>query len=249
MLGTRLLRYVRNDPDDEYFNNLIGDRGDPLILFLVIDTGVQDDYPGSRYPSVGVIQKKRPPADHPGFQPSSWKGAPMWNVTKPAKELGHSVNEGSTSSEEGWGSDRASASLKRNAGQTTIIGPSIKMKGEISGSEDLVIDGRVEGKIDLKHHHLTVGPDGRIKADVDARHITIRGEVRGNIKGKELVEINKGGKVIGDIMTQKIVIDEGGFFTGGIQMGESQLTAKPTPSQKKQEPQPAQTTAENPVKV
>jgi|GEM_PF-6345250 len=125
--------------------------------------------------------------------------------------------------------------------QVTVIGPSIKMKGELTGSGDLVIEGRIEGQIYLKEHHLTVGPSGWVGADVTARRITVRGQIHGNVKGLERVEISAGGKVLGDIATPKILVEEGALFSGGIQMGEVLAAPKRGTATKKVEllPEPA----------
>ncbi|HET6371605.1 MAG TPA: polymer-forming cytoskeletal protein, partial [Nitrospiria bacterium] len=161
-----------------------------------------------------------------------------------------STDEGSSSAPDESRSSERRADLRRtNPGQSTLIGASIKIKGQISGNEDLIVDGVIEGKIDLKNHHLIVGPAGRVKADVSARRVTLRGEIRGNVKGHEMIHIDKTGKMIGDLVTPKIVIEEGALFTGGIQMGETQATEKHPSSSKKKESHAAGIVSENPVKA
>ena len=96
------------------------------------------------------------------------------------------------------------------------IGKSVLIKGELSGSEDLYLDGEVEGSIELKQHSLTVGPHGRVKANVHAREIIVHGKVEGNVRGDEKVELKKSSTLVGDIATQRIAIEEGAYFKGGI---------------------------------
>jgi len=96
------------------------------------------------------------------------------------------------------------------------IGRSIVLDGQISGSEDLFIDGEVSGKIDLKGNHLTVGPNGKVQADVKAGWITIQGFIKGNVQADQRVEIYKTGSVEGDLTTSTIRIEDGAVFRGTI---------------------------------
>ncbi|HTC93588.1 MAG TPA: polymer-forming cytoskeletal protein [Terriglobales bacterium] len=105
------------------------------------------------------------------------------------------------------------------------IGKSVLIKGELSGSEDLYLDGEVEGSVDLKQHSLTVGPHGRIRANIRAREVIVHGKVDGNIAGDEKVELKKSAVLSGDITTQRIMIEDGAFFKGAIDLlkdGKSQ---------------------------
>lgn len=96
------------------------------------------------------------------------------------------------------------------------IGKSVLVKGELSGSEDLYLDGEVEGSIELKDHSLVVGPHGRVRAHINARDVTVHGKVDGNVKGTERVELKKSAVLTGDIFTQRIIIEDGAFFKGAI---------------------------------
>ncbi len=96
------------------------------------------------------------------------------------------------------------------------IGKSLRLKGEITGSEDLLIDGEVEGAIELKENSLTVGPNGNVKADVSARAITVQGHLCGNVRAGEKIEISKTGSLEGDLSTARIVIEDGAVFRGSI---------------------------------
>jgi cytoskeletal protein CcmA (bactofilin family) len=105
------------------------------------------------------------------------------------------------------------------------IGKSVLVKGELSGSEDLYLDGEVEGTIMLKDHALIIGPNGRIRANVTAKDVTIHGKVDGNVRGSERVELKRSAVLSGDIATQRIVIEDGAFFKGAIDIQKE--AAKP----------------------
>ncbi len=96
------------------------------------------------------------------------------------------------------------------------IGKSVLIKGELSGSEDLYLDGEVEGSIDLREHSLVIGPNGRIRASIAARELVLHGKVEGNVQATERVELKKSSTLIGDVSTQRIVIEDGAFFKGAI---------------------------------
>ena len=98
------------------------------------------------------------------------------------------------------------------------IGKSVVIKGELNGSEDLTIEGQVEGKIELKDHVLTIGPNGKIKAQVFAKALIVLGEVNGNVSATEKVEIRDGGSVDGDIISPRVAIAEGAHFRGSVDM-------------------------------
>lgn len=110
--------------------------------------------------------------------------------------------------------------------QTAIIGQSILIKGELTGNENLTIEGRVEGKIDLKEHHLTIGKGGKIQADITARAITIVGEVTGNVTAEEKIEIRESGKLTGDVVAPRIAIADGAQFKGSVEMSNKPAPAK-----------------------
>ncbi|MGH9670132.1 MAG: bactofilin family protein [Terriglobales bacterium] len=96
------------------------------------------------------------------------------------------------------------------------IGKSVLVKGELSGSEDLYLDGEVEGSIELRDHSLVVGPHGRVRAHIHAKDVVVHGKVDGNIKGTERVELKKSAVLVGDIFTQRIIIEDGAYFKGAI---------------------------------
>ncbi len=96
------------------------------------------------------------------------------------------------------------------------IGKSVLVKGELSGSEDLYLDGEVEGSIQLRDHSLIVGPNGRVRANIQARDVVVHGKVDGNIRGTERVELKKSAVLVGDISTQRIIVEDGAFFKGAV---------------------------------
>ncbi len=101
---------------------------------------------------------------------------------------------------------------------TVNIGKSVVIKGELSGSEDLTIEGQVDGKIELRQNVLTIGPNGKIKAQVFAKSVVILGEVTGNVTASEKVDIRDNGSVDGDIAAPRVAIAEGAHFRGSIDM-------------------------------
>ena len=100
------------------------------------------------------------------------------------------------------------------------IGKSVQIKGELTGSEDLYLDGSIEGTIDLRDHSLIIGPNGKIKADITARDLVVHGKVEGNVTATGRVELRKSCTLIGDVSTQRIVIEDGAFFKGAIDIKE-----------------------------
>jgi cytoskeletal protein CcmA (bactofilin family) len=105
------------------------------------------------------------------------------------------------------------------------IGKSVVVKGELSGSEDLYLDGEVEGSIELNEHSLIIGPNGRIRASVRARDIIVHGKVDGNLYGSERVELKKSAVLVGDVFTQRIAIEDGAYFKGGIDIQKNETKA------------------------
>jgi len=101
------------------------------------------------------------------------------------------------------------------------IGKSVVIKGELTGSEDLTIEGHVEGKIELRQNVLTIGPNGKIKAQVFAKAVIILGEVTGNVTASEKVDLRDNGSIDGDITSPRVAIAEGAHFRGSIDMQRS----------------------------
>jgi cytoskeletal protein CcmA (bactofilin family) len=103
------------------------------------------------------------------------------------------------------------------------IGKSVVIKGELSGSEDLYVDGQVEGTIALKSNNLTVGPNGQVKAGVEAKGVIVQGKLEGNIQASDRVELRKSASVTGDIATQRISIEEGAFLKGKVDIHRTDI--------------------------
>jgi cytoskeletal protein CcmA (bactofilin family) len=101
-------------------------------------------------------------------------------------------------------------------GEQATIGKSLVIKGEVSGSESLYIDGKVEGAISLPGNRLTVGRNGQVAANISAREIVVLGKVRGNVTASDRVDIRSEGSLTGDVTAQRISIEDGAFFKGGI---------------------------------
>jgi cytoskeletal protein CcmA (bactofilin family) len=112
-------------------------------------------------------------------------------------------------------------------GERATIGRSITIKGEVSGDEDLLIQGTVDGSVNLKQQSVTVGREGRVKADITGRVVTVEGEVEGNLTAEEQVVLRSSAKVQGDIAAPRVVLEDGGTFRGGIDMGDPAPKAKP----------------------
>jgi cytoskeletal protein CcmA (bactofilin family) len=102
------------------------------------------------------------------------------------------------------------------SGDLAQIGKSVVVKGELSGSEDLYVDGQVEGNIALKGNSLTVGPNGQVKANVEAKGVIVQGKLDGNVQASDRVELRKSAVMNGDITTQRISIEEGAYLKGKI---------------------------------
>jgi len=109
------------------------------------------------------------------------------------------------------------------------IGKSVVIKGELNGSEDLTIEGHVEGTIQLREHVLTIGPNGRIKAQVFAKAVIVLGEVTGNITASDKVDIRDNGSVDGDIVAPRVAIAEGAHFRGSVDMQRKAGAAQAKP--------------------
>jgi cytoskeletal protein CcmA (bactofilin family) len=157
-------------------------------------------------------------------------GGIMWTSKQPqtdlpvspsVQELGSQIKISNTAP-----ATRLSSSNSRDV---ACLGSSLVVKGEISGSEDLQIDGTVEGPISLQSQRVTVGPTARLNSEVRAREVVIYGSVEGNLNARDRVEIRKDGSVIGDITTARISIEDGAYFKGRIEIdrGDRPITEGP----------------------
>ena len=101
------------------------------------------------------------------------------------------------------------------------IGKSIQIEGTLTGNENLTIDGKVQGRIKLNGHSLTIGPNGKIDAGLSAKTVVVRGEVNGNIAADDKIQIAASGSVQGDLKAPRIALDDGAQFAGSVDMGET----------------------------
>jgi len=115
----------------------------------------------------------------------------------------------------------------RRGGGPATIGPSIKIKGDVSGDEDLVIQGEVEGKVKLAKHNVTIGSDGHVKADVSGRTVVVEGQVEGDIHAKEQIILRHTARVEGSIAAPRVTLEDGAVFRGGIEMDAGGKEGKP----------------------
>src|SRR6202166_923893 len=125
------------------------------------------------------------------------------------------------------------SSVPTSSNGVACLSQGIRIKGEITGSEDLFIDGNVEGKVTFRNAVLTVGPNASVKGDIDAREIVVRGRVEGKLDGSERVQIWHSAKVTGDIRSQRIAIEDGAEFRGKVEAGKPPARPADNPPAKK----------------
>ena len=148
----------------------------------------------------------------------------MWKRDEAPKPAGSPSQPAHTPAAPGTGLSTADTvrpqpiDTPRGLEKTVNIGKSVIIKGELNGSEDLTIEGQVEGKIELRQNVLTIGPNGKIKAQIFAKSVIILGEVTGNVTASEKVDIRDNGSVDGDITAPRVAIAEGAHFRGSIDM-------------------------------
>lgn len=122
------------------------------------------------------------------------------------------------------------AEPRRTDRTTATIGPSIFIKGDLSGDEDLVIEGRVEGKIDLKQHNVTIGKNGRVNADVYGNTVVVEGEVDGNLFAQLQAVVRQSGAVRGNITAPRVILEDGARFRGSVDMDSQAPPPASTPA-------------------
>jgi len=105
------------------------------------------------------------------------------------------------------------------ASDQAVIGPTISIKGDLSGEEDLLIEGHLEGKIELRHHRLTIGKSARIMGDIHWKAITVEGAVEGNLYGEERLIVRKSATIRGNFISPRVAIEDGADIKGNIDMG------------------------------
>ena len=118
---------------------------------------------------------------------------------------------------------------------TASIGSTIHIKGDVSGEEDLTIHGHVKGNVNLKGHNVIIGKSGHVEANIEARHITVEGELRGDMNGDEKVIIRATGNVHGNIIAPRVTLEDGALFKGSIEMEPQKMAnVKSSPQKEKQ---------------
>ena len=160
----------------------------------------------------------------------------MWNRRKEEEQLPKPVSAPPTSSELAKEGIPMSTLPSRSSephpdfsrGSSAVLGKSVIVKGEIHGREDLTIDGEVEGTVELQEHRLTIGPNGKVNAAVKAREVVVLGTLHGNVETRDKLEIRKEAKMMGDIRTARIMIEDGAYFKGTIDIVRAEAP-KPQP--------------------
>ncbi len=147
-------------------------------------------------------------------------------VTTPTNEPGTTSPVSTAAASPSFRPAEPARSESARSSEIATIGKSVVVKGELSGSEDLVVDGEVEGSIALRGQSLTIGPNGRVRANVEARNVILHGRVDGDIHASDRVELRKSASLSGDITTARISIEDGAFFKGTIDI------QKPEPAPK-----------------
>ena len=138
--------------------------------------------------------------------------------------------------------NRPTESFDATRAGNAVLGKSVVVKGQILSREDLTIDGEVEGTVELQEHRLTVGPNGKVLAGIKAREIVVLGTIHGNVETTDKIDIRKDAKLVGDIKTARVVIEDGAYFKGNIDIVRAEVP-KPQPAPK---PQPVASAAATP---
>jgi len=125
------------------------------------------------------------------------------------------------------------------------IGKAVKIDGQIYSKEDLYVDGEVEGTIELQEHRLTIGPHGKVHSNVKAREVVILGNIQGTVEASDKLEIRKDARLVGDIKTARIVIEDGAYFKGSIDIVKPEPTKSSASSQPKPQVMPVAATPAN----
>jgi len=124
-------------------------------------------------------------------------------------------------------------------GGSATIGKAVKIVGQIYSKEDLYVDGDLEGTVEALEHKLTIGPNGTVHAAVKAREVVALGTIQGNVEATERIEIRKDAKLVGDIRTARIIIEDGAYFKGSIDIVKPETGGKPAPKAATPAPAPA----------
>jgi cytoskeletal protein CcmA (bactofilin family) len=179
--------------------------------------------------------------DEPSQTPQRSTGIPMPGVA-PVEPLRRESSTNMSSPTRTFDSDPASSVRSGSA----ALGKNVTVKGQIFAREDLTIDGEVEGTVECHEHRLTIGPNARVQAGLKAREIIIQGSIQGNVEAADKIDIKKEAKLVGDIKTSRIVIEDGAYFKGSIDISKS-TTTKPVQEKTTQAPSVSAAAAGSPV--
>jgi cytoskeletal protein CcmA (bactofilin family) len=135
----------------------------------------------------------------------------------------------------------------RGGGNTATIGKAVKIVGQIFSKEDLYVDGDLEGTVEALEHRLTIGPNGSVHAGIKAREVVALGTIQGNVEATEKIEIRKDAKLVGDIKTARIIIEDGAYFKGSIDIVKPEPAKVPPPPKPQQQQAPAATASHAPA--
>lgn len=173
------------------------------------DKKTQPQYAQTRAPveALPLSPKPLPLPEEPGFKKTTATSYPKEGLEK---QMSEAIPKALTSTNH----------------RQTLLGSSVTLKGELSGDEDLTIEGQFDGTIDLKDSCLTIGQHGQVKADISARQVIISGKLSGKINARDKVEIHKTGNVVGDLVTMGVAIEEGAYFKGSIEILREEETAQ-----------------------
>jgi cytoskeletal protein CcmA (bactofilin family) len=145
--------------------------------------------------------------------------------------------------------NRPTESFEATRAGNAVLGKSVVVKGQILSREDLTIDGEVEGTIEMQEHRLTVGQNGKVRASVKAREVIVLGTLHGNVETGDRIDIRKEAKLVGDIRTARIVIEDGAYFKGNVDIVRADApksTATPAASTPAPSPRPQTPAASSP---
>ncbi len=121
------------------------------------------------------------------------------------------------------------ASSPAGTSNQTVFGSSLVLKGDLTGNEDLLVDGQFEGTLNVPEHCVTIGPQGRVKAEVRARLVVIHGSVEGKVTARDKIDLRRSGNVVGDLVSASVSIEEGAYFKGSIEILRETKEKEETP--------------------
>src|SRR5690349_11551110 len=128
-----------------------------------------------------------------------------------------------------------------------VLGKSVVVKGQVLSREDLTIDGEVEGTIEMQEHRLTIGATGKVRASVKAREVIVLGTLQGNVETGDRIDIRKEAKLVGDIRTARIVIEDGAYFKGNVDIVRAEVPKSASAGQSSSAPRPQGSQANSPA--